>query len=62
MLPTLQFVSVVWQTRYICNFVEGCLPSLFASQNIPCIYQKVPIKFKIYTSKEDERTIIDSEI
>jgi len=61
MLPPFQFVCIVWGT-HLNFFLEACLPSLFASHNIPAIYKKIPIKFLIYTSKDDENAILQSKI
>jgi hypothetical protein len=61
MLPPFQFVYIVWGS-HVNFFIEACLPSLFASHNIPSIYKIIPIKFRIYTSKDDESKIIQSGI
>lgn len=59
-MPPFQFVCIVWGT-HVDFFLKACLPSLFASHNIPAIYQIIPIKFRIYTSKVDENKILQSK-
>src|SRR5262249_48967140 len=47
----------VWGYRFVCQFLEFCLPTLLAPGNMPAIARRLPCRFVALSSESDEALI-----